>query len=249
MIDTILLDLDGTLLNVHKEAFLGTYLSELKKVFARLGMDAELSIKAVLAGTQAMIANDGSAFNSQRFWEAFAEFLGINDEQRKDIEAACDSFYANEFDVVKSVVEPSDIPKRLVRALRPKGYTVVLATNPLFPACAVATRLSWAGLEAQDFSYATHYANSTFCKPNLGYYREIFAKIGKEPAQCLMAGNSLAEDMCAGALGASTFLVTDCIENKIKADIAAHQNGTLAELEEYLMELPDIVGGEDKRRA
>jgi len=240
MIDTILLDLDGTLLKYTQATFISVYFAELPKVFTRMGMDAELTVKAVWAGTKAMILNDGGRFNSQRFWETFALSLALSDEDLRMIEAACDSFYENEFNTVKTVMEPSEIPKRLVRALGSKGYHVVLATNPLFPACAVATRLGWIGLEPRDFQLITHYANSMYCKPDLGYYREIFTKIGKMPEQCLMAGNNPAEDMVVGTLGCETFLVTDCLENESGMDITTLRRGTLAELEAYLISLPNI---------
>ena len=240
MIDTILLDLDGTLLRFPLKSFLDAYLAELEKIFAGMGMNPEVSIKAMMVGTKAMVANDGSMPNSQRFWEKFAECLELSHERCQAIEAACDSFYSKEFNIVQSVLEPSDIPERIVKALATKGYNVVLATNPLFPACAVETRLSWIGLTPRNFSFTSHYANSTYCKPNLGYYREVLTKIKKEPAQCLMVGNSLTEDMCAGSLGLATFLVTDYMENETGADVNAYRHGTLAELERSLLSLPDI---------
>jgi len=240
MIDTIMLDLDGTLLRFSQDAFIGAYFPRLKKVFSRLGMDDERSVKAVWAGTKAMVLNDGSKLNSERFWDTFTKYLGLMGEKLSDVEAACEHFYKNEFDAVKSVMDPTDIPKRLIPALASKGYSVVLATNPLFPACAVETRLRWAGLKAQDFQLITHYENSSYCKPNPGYFQEIFVKINKEPDQCLMAGNNPVEDMCVGELGSETFLVTDCLESVDGVDISTFQRGTLTELETYLMSMPDI---------
>lgn len=241
MIDIIMFDLDGTLLRFSQDAFISVYFSELGKMFSSLDMDAELSVKAVWAGTKAMMLNDGSKLNSQRFWETFTGHMRLEREKLRLVEAACDSFYVNEFNAAKSVIDPTDVSKRLVRALAAKGYTVVLATNPLFPACAVATRLKWVGLEMHDFQLVTHYENSTYCKPNPGYFREIYAKINREPHQCLMAGNNPAEDMSAGAFGSETFLVTDCLENTENVDITTFRRGTLAELETYLMSMPAIV--------
>jgi FMN phosphatase YigB (HAD superfamily) len=232
--DTILFDLDGTLLLCDQKAFVDAYFAELGKMFVRLGMDAGKAVKAVWTGTKAMLLNDGSRTNAERFWEVFSEVLELSEEKRKTVETECDLFYQNEFDTVRSIVTPQDISKRLIRSMTAKGYTVVLATNPLFPMYGVETRLKWIGLETRDFAHVTHYTNSTYCKPSAGYYREIFAKIGKEPEQCLMVGNNPAEDMCAGALGADTYLVTDCLENENGADISAFRHGTLAELEVYL---------------
>ena len=240
MIDTILFDLDGTLLQFSQDAFIGAYFAELGKVFTRLGMEPGLSAKAVWAGTKAMIQNDGSCINSERFWSVFAGATGLDAARRGIVEAACDDFYTNEFDTVRSVMRANEISARLIRAMAAKGYDLVLATNPLFPECAVETRLGWIGLKLRDFMLITHYANSTYCKPNPGYYREVFEKIGKKPEQCLMAGNSPVEDMCAGTLGANVFLVTDCLENESGIDIGAFPRGTLAELDAYLTSMPDI---------
>jgi FMN phosphatase YigB (HAD superfamily) len=233
-------DLDGTLLNFSQKAFIEIYFAKLGKVFARLGLNAEENVKAVWAGTKAMFMNDGSMTNHARFWKVFAEATGITGGKLNEIEAACDLFYENEFDSIKSIVTPSDVPERLVHALKAKGYNLVLATNPLFPACGVETRLRWAGLSSQDFSHITHYNNSTYCKPNPGYYREIMQKINKNPEQCIMAGNSADEDMSVGALGVETFLVTDHLENDSGADIGVFRHGSLAELEVFLMSLPDV---------
>ncbi|MCL2332816.1 MAG: HAD family hydrolase [Actinomycetia bacterium] len=240
MIDTLLLDLDGTLIRYTQEAFLGTYLGALAGVFAGLGLDAKASVKALWASTEVMVANDGSASNAQRFWADFAVRLELDAAAVARIEAACEEFYSSGFNVVKSVAEPSEIPQRLVRALAAKGYTLVLATNPLFPECAVETRLAWIGLTPQDFDLVTHYENSSYCKPNLGYYREIFARLGKAPEQCLMVGNSLAEDMCVGELGAETFLVTDYLEDGAGVDLAGLRHGTLVEAEAWLLALPEL---------
>jgi len=241
MIDTLLLDLDGTLLGVAQQAFVSSYLGELSKLFSKLGMDSVAATRALRDGTGAMLKNDGSVHNSSRFWTKFSQCLELSDEQCERVRSACDTFYAHEFHAVKAVVTPSNLPLRLVKAMAAKGYTLVLATNPIFPEIASVSRLSWVELLPQYFKLITHYANSTFCKPNLGYYRELLTKIEREPQQCLMVGNSIAEDMCAGELGVNTFLVTDYCEATSETDYAPYRHGSLEELEEYLMTLPALV--------
>lgn len=241
MIDTILFDLDGTLLRFKQEEFIEMYFAKLAKVFVKRGVDAESSIKAIWAGTKAMMANDGNRLNADVFWDRFKEVLALSDEEVKSIEAICDEFYTGDFNAVKSIVKTSDIPKRLTKRMKEKGYTVALATNPLFPECGVMSRLEWGELDKSVFLHITHYNNSSFCKPHLGYYREILDKIGKSPEQCLMVGNNTVEDMVAEELGMKTFLVTDCIENEQGIDVAKFRHGSLEEMEEYLMALPDIA--------
>jgi len=240
MIDTIMFDLDGTLLRFSQEAFIGIYFKELEKTFINLGMDGALSVKAVWAGTKAMMANDGKKLNRQIFWKTFADFLKLDNKILKIVEDASDRFYDNEFNLVSSVVEPSDISSRLVKAMNEKGYKVVLATNPLFPPNAVTARLGWIGLSPKDFIHITHYANSTYCKPNSEYYNEILKKINKKPEQCIMIGNNAIEDMSAEALGIKSFLVTDYLENESGINIDMFHQGTFDELEKYLLLYPDI---------
>ena len=226
-----------TLLKMSQEAFIKAYFKGIQKVFTALGMDAEMSVKAIWAGTKAMISNDGVKLNQQRFWEVFSKLMQLDAQKRIIVEEACDRFYSNEFDAVKSVLEPSQIPKRLIHSIKSKGYNAVLATNPLFPECAVTTRLNWIGLNSQDFTYITHYSNSSYCKPNPEYYREILRVIDKKPEQCLMAGNNANEDMSAAELGIETYLVTDYLENESGIDITAFRKGSLAEFEIYLSKL------------
>jgi len=235
MIDTVMLDLDGTLIKCSQEMFLSVYMKELQKLFTRLSMDVEATINALWAGTKAMIVNNGAMLNKDRFWEAFVFKTGIKSGHLKTVEYECDKFYSNEFNVLKSVIEPDDgTPKRIIDMLKAKGFDVILATNPLFPACAVETKLEWISLVPQDFIYISHYANSSYCKPNAEYYREILKKTNKKPAQCIMAGNNIIEDMSAEDLGIDTFLITDYLENEKNMDITKYKNGSLAIFEVYL---------------
>ncbi|MCL2882260.1 MAG: HAD family hydrolase [Coriobacteriia bacterium] len=245
MIDTILLDLDGTLLHYTQDEFVTVYFGKIQKVFARLGLDPQRATEAIWDGTKAMILNDGSELNSERFWEEFAHVMGggLPDEQLARIEAACEAFYSGEFDTVRSILKNTDLtlPRQMIDELASRGFDVILATNPLFPSCAITTRLDWIGLAPEDFSLITDYANSRYCKPNPDYYREILAKVGKAPDQCLMVGNNTYEDMVAGTLSMGTYLVTDFLENETGRNISDFQHGTLEEAAGYLAQLPPVA--------
>lgn len=118
-----------------------------------------------------------------------------------------------------------------------KGYRVVLATNPLFPAIATQTRIGWAGLTPEDFELYTTYENSGFCKPNPEYYKEILGKLQLSPEECVMIGNDVSEDMIAKDLGMKVFLITDCLLNKENKDISVFPNGSFAEAIAYIEQL------------
>lgn len=208
-ITTVLFDLDGTLLPMDIDTFTNVYFAELAKKAAAYGYtDAKALVAAVWKGTKAMVQNDGTVDNCERFWATFAGEMG---ENSLSLRPHFDAFYANEFDRVKTSVGENPLARRAIDMLKQKGYEVVLATNPIFPLVGVQTRLSWLGLTAQDFSLVTSYENSKFCKPNPDYYREILQKIGKKPEECLMVGNDTAEDLAALTVGLDCYLVTDCM--------------------------------------
>ncbi len=237
MINTILMDLDGTLLPFEQETFINTYFGLLCKRLAPMGYAPDAIVKGMWAGCKAMMQNDGTVLNRVRFWDTFAQLLG---EGIRREEERLDEFYLGEFDRVKGVLREESCAKELVELLKAKGYTVVLATNPLFPEQAQRTRMSWAGLKPADFALVTHYGNSRFCKPNPRYYEEILQTIGKEPSECLMIGNSVSEDMIANTLGIETYLITGYVENPAGEPTDGFTRGSLSEFMLYAKGLPNI---------
>ena len=236
MLDTILFDLDGTLLPMDQNDFIKAYVTQLCRRYVPCGYDKDAIIKALWTGTAAMVKNDGTCTNEDRFWAAFDALLGDTAPIRDSIP----SFYTTEFDAVKEIAAPSPLAREIVDTLRGKGYDLILATNPLFPAEGVHTRLSWIGLSPEDFSLVTTYDNSTFCKPFPGYYQEILQKTGKTPAQCRMVGNNPLDDMSAAKLGLDVYLVTDYIENEKGLPIDGFPQGSLVSVLAWSEALPEV---------
>ena len=236
MLDTILFDLDGTLLPMDQNDFIKAYVTQLCRRYVPCGYDKDAIIKALWTGTAAMVKNNGTCTNEDRFWAAFDALLGDTAPIRDSIP----SFYTTEFDAVKEIAAPSPLAREIVDTLRGKGYDLILATNPLFPAEGVRTRLSWIGLAPEDFSLVTTYDNSTFCKPFPGYYQEILQKTGKTPAQCRMVGNNPLDDMSAAKLGLDVYLVTDYIENEKGLPIDGFPQGSLESVLAWSEALPEV---------
>lgn len=236
MLNTILFDLDGTLLPMDQDAFIHSYVTQLCRRYVPCGFEKDAIVKALWAGTAAMVQNDGSCKNEERFWAAFSQLLGDPSALQNSIQ----SFYTEEFDAVKEVTTPSKLPRQIIDTLQDKGYELVLATNPLFPPVGVQTRLSWIDLVPQDFSHVTTYDNSTFCKPFPGYYQEILKTIGKAPEECRMVGNNPLDDMSAGKLGLDVYFVTDFIENEKNLPTDAFPQGSLSDVLTWAKELPAL---------
>jgi len=232
MIKAVLFDLDGTLLPMDQDVFIGAYFKLLAAKLAPLGYEPEKLIDSVWKGTAAMIKNDGSCKNEDAFWRVFTEIYGETSLKDKSI---IDGFYSTEFNQVKGLCGFAKEAKEVVEFVKSLGKRAVLATNPLFPAVATENRMRWAGLEPSDFEYYTTYENACYCKPNPEYYREILDKTGLKAEECIMVGNDVTEDMVATeALGMKVFLLTDCLINKKGDDIVKYHHGNFSELKEYL---------------
>jgi len=232
-INTVLFDLDGTLLPMDMDAFVKSYFTELAKKAVNFGYDSKTIEKAVWGATKSMILNDGAAPNIDVFWKAFVEILG---EKANLLKEPFDAFYLNEFHQVKSATGENPFARTLIDRLKEEGYTVVVATNPLFPLDGNRTRLSWIGLDEADFAYISAYENSSYCKPNPEYYNEILRKIGKRSEECIMIGNDATEDLAAAKTGMDTYLVTDCLLNTHGLDISSFKQGDFASLMEFFFE-------------
>lgn len=236
--NTFIFDLDGTLLPMpDQEHFINSYAKVLSTKMIPFGYDPKELMKAVWTGTKAMIENDGTMTNEQRFWSVFCAVIG---EEARELESRFDDFYRNEFEAVRAATSSHPLAPECIRLLKEKGYTLILATNPVFPKVATYARLGWAGLQPSDFEHITTYENSSYCKPNLEYYKEILQLCGKQPSECIMVGNDVNEDMCAAKLGMEIFLLKDCLICPEGLDISKIAQGGFEELLALIRELPRL---------
>ena len=80
--NTCIFDLDGTLLPMpNQELFLDSYFNALAAKFVPYGHNPKELIKAVWVGTKAMIENDGTMTNEQKFWQTFTSITNISQEE------------------------------------------------------------------------------------------------------------------------------------------------------------------------
>ncbi len=230
-ITTVLFDLDGTLLPMDQDVFAEAYFGGIAKKVAPLGYEPKKLVQTIWAGTAAMVKNTGECSNEKAFWKVFSSVYG---EISLSHIPAFDEYYRSDFKNVKDVCGFTPKASEVIRLCKEKGLQTVLATNPLFPRIATESRIRWAGLATNDFELYTTYENSCYCKPNPDYYIDIIKKIGVTPQECLMVGNDAHEDMIASTLGMKVFLLTDCLINKINADISKYPHGDFDDLIDFI---------------
>jgi len=232
---TVLFDLDGTLLPMDMDKFIGAYFKLLAMKMKDKGYEEQALVKSIWRGTGAMIKNDGSCTNEEAFWNDFADFWG--EEIRRE-EPLLDEFYRNEFNGARQVCGFTQEAAGTVALCKELGLRVILATNPIFPAVATRARTSWAGLSVEDFELYTTYENMNWCKPNPMYYEEILRRQGLVGEECLMVGNDVKEDILATqGLGIRGFLLTDCLINSVGADVEDFVHGGFPQLQDYIRKL------------
>lgn len=234
-LDTLLFDLDGTLLPLNIEMFMDRYFQALvPKVESVVKRD--VFIKQLWAATQQLVQNeDASRTNIEKFKHLFLTATQLNEEE---IWPIFDAFYQQDFDNLRDTTRPSAISREICRIALDKGYQVVIATNPIFPAEAIYRRIEWAGLKDLPFTLVTTMENMHFCKPNPKYFLEILDRVGCAEDTCMMFGNDVQEDGVAGKLGIKTYLVTGCVIDRGLGHVEFAQEGSLHNVLEFVTDLP-----------
>lgn len=225
----ILFDLDGTLLDIDLEAFLGRYFYALEAaVEGRFeGVDF---LPALTAATQAMMVPHPGETNQQAFDRDLLARTGIVMGEHWPV---FERFYLEDFPSLIGPSKPAKGGRRAVETALGLGLKVAVATNPIFPMVAIRHRLRWAGLDDLDLPLVTSYELMHATKPLPAYFRETSAMLGVDPPRCLMVGDDPMLDLAAADVGMRTYYVGR------RADVAADLRGSLDELADTLPRLAE----------
>lgn len=205
MIKAVLLDLDDTLVKVS-DSFVSAYLHLADSFFHERWGHEQISntLLHFARGETGAIA----------IWEtktaaALRLIQRAVGRSLDEVRAGFDEFYARVYPQLQGCVEPVPGAARLIEFLRERPCTLVIATNPLYPAEAIRQRLAWGGLEAiWGDAVVTSGDIMHFAKPDPAYYAEILGRIGVEPDEAVMVGDSVENDMLPAALvGMNTFQI------------------------------------------
>lgn len=237
--NTVLFDLDGTLLPMDIDSFTKLYFSSMSEKLAHI-IDSETLVKYIWHCTKTMVQNEDEIINEEVFMDNFKPLIGEDFDECKSL---LDNYYENEFDVVKNATKENEHVIKSIALLKEKGYTLAIATNPIFPKEATLKRLDWTGLNRDDFIYMSNYEENCYCKPSPKYYNEVLSKIDKKPSECLMVGNDVVEDLAAKKVGVATYLITDNLLNNKSIEYETDYMGTYAEFYEFVKGLDDLNRG------
>ncbi len=227
---TLLLDLDGTLLDVEMRSFLDAFFALAAARFGSPGEARRVSQAMGEAARAMMAARDGARTVDLVFLESFASAVGCTPAEARARFAAC---YREEFERLQRFVRPIPGARAFVDEALGLGFELVLATNPLFFLDPIRARMRWAGLADVPFALVTSAELMFWTKPHASYYRQILAMTGRRPEQCLMVGDDPRMDMAAKDAGIATWLAEREEAAPRFAPLADHQ-GTLGQLAAWL---------------
>jgi FMN phosphatase YigB (HAD superfamily) len=235
---TLLLDLDDTCLGNSMDTFIPAYLQALGDHLSAY-LPAEKLVSSLLASTQLMLQNKRPDQRlKQVFDQNFYPSIGIDSEDLRD---ELDSFYLEKFPRLRELTQFRPEAVRLVEEAFERGYSVVIATNPLFPRTAILQRLEWAGLSPQKypFSLIPSYESSFFAKPNTSFFAEILSRLGWSEGPVIMVGDDIKNDISpANKMGLATFWITNGRQPPSQKQNLPSGQGTLADLLDWLDSTP-----------
>ncbi|HEX2622599.1 MAG TPA: HAD-IA family hydrolase [Phototrophicaceae bacterium] len=198
MIKTVLLDLDDTLILNPNQGFVPRYLQSVDDFFMRRW--GQSISKTLVESVRTMSQVRDMQQNNLQL--ATTLLQRATDQSEADIHAALHEFYTTAYPELQDCTQPVEGAPELVKALKERGYGVVIATNPIYPSGAIQQRLLWAGLSVNfdDYAFVTCADNMHFAKPHPAYYAEILGRVGIEPDEAIMIGDSIRNDIEPAAL-------------------------------------------------
>jgi len=205
----LLFDLDDTLLGNDVNNFIPAYLQSLAKRMSAVA-DPAILIKTLLSATKQMIENQSPDQTLEvKFDAAFYPPLNLI---RENVQGIIDAFYVEDFPSLRGLTQYRPEAVSVVEQIINRGDQAAVATNPLFPRTAILQRLSWAGLPAEQVTFAMipSYETFHFAKPNPAYFAEFIAQLGWPKIPIVMVGNDIESDCGAACqLGLPVFWITN----------------------------------------
>jgi len=236
MINTILFDLDGTLLSIDATQFEKIYFGGLSSHFSDM-YPPDQFIKLIWGATKAMVMDTTDRTNEVVFMEALGSVV---QDKLPEMQQRFQRFYESDFDRIQTAVTIREEILKAVDLLKQKGYTLVIATNPMFPKIAIEKRIRWTGLNRADFVYVTSFEKNHYCKPQPQFFKEILTDLNKTAAECMMVGNDAQEDMVAETLGIQTYLLTTHLAEGKAPSFTAHYQGDYEDFYHFVQQLPTV---------
>ena len=203
MIQAILFDLEGTLINVDTTDFMRNYLGILAPRFAHLLSPDRFSKQLLRSLETSQSDPKPGQTNMQTFYDDFSKATGHSFLTLRPI---FEEFYESDFPALRCLVQAIPQGVKVVEYAIQQGFLTAVASNPVLPLSAMREHVRWAGLTPEHFKIIPALDNFHFFKPQLGFFREIAERLGVKPDSCLLVSGQTQDIICR-ELGMKMFFV------------------------------------------
>jgi len=202
---TLLLDLDGTLLDTNLEAFVPAYFQALSQHMAS-HVPPNAMLTALINGLDLMNENDNPTRTLQEVFEDyFYPNLGIS---KGELSGVVERFYDDVFPALADHTRIRPEAAAFTEWALSRGFRIAIATDPLMPRKATHHRVRWAGLDPERLELISTFDHFHFSKTHPAFYAEVLGRLGWPEGPVLMVGNDIARDLApAHRLGLATYLI------------------------------------------
>jgi len=209
-ISTLFIDLDETLLHSQGSIFRLLFLKHALRLLSPHTQSFWKSLKLIHQIRYLDYNANSSRLNIDLASELFGKHLSLNDTQARSMFS---EISYKIFDAIENYATPVQGAKDFIEWAKPK-FTLVLATNPIWPESVTRLRLKWSGIAEENFQFITHAENSTTCKPDRRYYQSLLDRFKLAPENALMIGDSFSKDGPAADVGISV-VILEPTQNKL----------------------------------
>lgn len=204
MLKALLLDLDGTLIDLDGDQFLESYIERVAQ-WMRPFVDPDEFARAVwVAAIPVMAKEHPHQSNRQVLWQALEQELSVPApilEQHLSVELRRQNLVS-----ISPGGQPMQGARELTSLGQSLGLKLALATMPIYPEIVVRERLRRGGLDNFGWDFiATEEMHAV--KPQEQYWEAIMAAVGARPDECLIVGDDFFRDIRQAPPGASTYYV------------------------------------------
>ncbi|TNF48096.1 HAD family hydrolase [bacterium] len=227
-IEALLLDLDGTLLDIEVSFFMDTMVESMIDHFQEF-IPPDVFRDGLVSGIDEIMAEPRPAgeTNEDAFYRVFQRITGLNTNVASE---TFTSYYHRVFPRFETFGSQIQGASDLVKMATRKGYRIALATNPIFPRASVIERMRWGNLSPERFDVITDMETTRSCKPQKEYFEDLSAILNVSPERCLMVGNDVEQDLAASKVGMKTYLVDGRIIKRGSEPMFPDWKGDLEEL-------------------
>jgi FMN phosphatase YigB (HAD superfamily) len=213
VIQAILFDIEGTLINVDTADFMRNFLGILAPRFAHIISADKFSKQLLKSIDAAQNEPKPGQTNMQTFYDDFSKATGQSFQTMRPI---FEEFYTSDFPALRCLVKVNPDGVKVVEYAIQQGFLTAVSSNPVMPLLAMQEQVRWAGLTPEHFKVIPALDNFHYCKPHLGFFKEVAESLGVKPESCLLVSKH-SEDIICQELGMKMFFV-GALESEVQVD-------------------------------